>query len=109
MNLTNSNYIEEILNIIQTETNSKKLSENLSNYHDNDIANSLELLSQLERKKLYRSLGIEKTSEIFAYLEDATSYLEEIELEKAAKKWILMMQLIFLKILMKILVKKLLI
>jgi magnesium transporter len=84
MNLTNSNYIEEIINIIQSETNSQKLSEQLSNYHDNDIANSLELLSQIERKKLYKTLGIEKTSEIFAYLEDATSYLEEIELEKAA-------------------------
>lgn len=84
MNLTNSNYIEEIVSIIQSETNPKKLSEQLSNYHDNDIANSLERLSQIERKKLYKTLGIEKTSEIFAYLEDATSYLEEIELEKAA-------------------------
>lgn len=84
MDIIKTNYTEEIIKIIQKEKKLNKISSQLDNYHENDIANALEFLSKEERFKLYKSLGIEKTSEIFAYLEDASSYLEEMELEKAA-------------------------
>jgi len=42
-------------------------------------------LTQEERMALYSAWGIERVSEIFAYLEDATIYFEEMGLETAAE------------------------
>ena len=45
----------------------------------------LESLTEEEREKLYRILGVERVSEIFAYLEDdVVKYVEELDPEKAA-------------------------
>ena len=33
---------------------------------------------------MYRILGVDRTAEIFAYLDDAGPYMEELSLEKAA-------------------------
>ena len=57
----------------------------LEEYHENDIAEALEFLTKEERKALYDAWGIERVSEIFAYLEDATIYFEELGLETAAE------------------------
>ena len=40
--------------------------------------------NQEERRRLYHSLGVERVSEIFAYLDDPGKYIEELELERAA-------------------------
>lgn len=78
-------YVEEIVKLIHGTQNGEQLLEGLENYHENDIAEALEFLSKEERIALYSVMGIERVSEIFAYLEDATLYFEEIELEKAAE------------------------
>ncbi len=78
-------YTEEILGIIRSGKPYKEIREELQDYHDNDIAGVLELLSPDERKKLYRIIGIEATSDIFSYLdEDIGTYLEELSSERAA-------------------------
>lgn len=52
---------------------------------ENDIADVLNILTVDERKKLYQLLGLDKTSEIFSYLEeDVGTYLEELDAERAA-------------------------
>ncbi len=85
MELKQINYVEEIVKLIHETQNAEPLLEALENYHENDIAEALEFLSKEERIALYNALGTERVSEIFAYLEDATPYFEEIELEKAAE------------------------
>ena len=78
-------YSEEIEKIIQDDTLSlREMGEKLEDYHENDIADVLPNLSSTERKKLYHVLGKERTSEIFAYLDDASKYLEELDAEFAA-------------------------
>lgn len=57
----------------------------LNDYHENDIADILDVLTADERKRLYNLLGLDKTSEIFSYLEeDVGTYLEELDNERAA-------------------------
>lgn len=77
-------YAEAIATLIKETDSLKELKELLVDYHENDIADALPLLTSTERKKLYRSIGMDKTSEIFAYLDDVSTYLEEIDAEKAA-------------------------
>ena len=83
MDLMKMNYVEEIVKLIQ-QTEATKLRKLLENYHENDLADSLEYLSYEDRLKLYEALDNEQIAEIFAYLEDASSYFKEMELEKAA-------------------------
>lgn len=64
---------------------SENLAGKLERYHENDIAEALELLTSDERKNLYKVLGVERTSEIFSYLDDAGIYLEEMELAEATE------------------------
>ena len=78
------NVQHELLELIRSDLSDAELLEKLSDYHENDIANVLEELSADERKKLYRILGTEKVSDIFAYLEDVEQYFQEIGLEKSA-------------------------
>lgn len=77
-------FSEEILSIIKSGKSNKEISELLSDYHENDIAATLELMSPEERKKLYRILGNELMSEVFTYLDDVSEYIEELDSEKAA-------------------------
>ncbi len=78
------NYEEELLLLIRSDLTSKQLKDALSDYHDNDIAEIIPKLSKIERKKLYRVLGIDGTSSVFTYLDDAEQYLGELEIEKVA-------------------------
>ncbi len=77
-------YSEEILEIINGKYSSSEMREKLSLYHDNDIAEVIPELTLEARKKLYRILGVDWISDVFAYLEDAHEYLLELGNEKAA-------------------------
>ncbi|MCR4855448.1 MAG: CBS domain-containing protein [Erysipelotrichaceae bacterium] len=84
-NIEERNYTQEIFDLIRKTKNSKLLAQTLTNYHDNDIADALTYLSPEERKRLYKAIGIEATSRIFAYLdEDVDKYFAELENESAA-------------------------
>ena len=79
------NNIEEIIELIRSDLSIQEKRNPLNDYHENDIAYVLEFLTVKERKKLYIILGLDKTSEIFSYLEeDVGMYLEELDKEKAA-------------------------
>lgn len=84
-NIEERNYTQEIFDLIRKTKNSKLLAQTLTNYHDNDIADALTYLSPDERKRLYKAIGVEATSAIFAYLdEDVDKYFAELESETAA-------------------------
>ena len=69
-NIEERNYTQEIFDLIRKTKNSKLLAQTLTNYHDNDIADALTYLSPDERKRLYKAIGVEATSRIFAYLDE---------------------------------------
>lgn len=85
MDFKQTNYVDEIVNLIHETKEIGRLLELLEEYHENDIAEALALLNKEERVALYSAWGAERTSEILAYLEDAAPYFEELGLEKAAK------------------------
>ena len=77
-------YVKELIRLIRSGTAGDALAAKLDNYHDNDISNALDELTAGERKILYHTLGDERVSKIFAYLDDPGKYLGELELERAA-------------------------
>ncbi len=83
--LKEPNYVEEILAFIRDDLPDEELLENLENYHENDIAGAIELLTKEERMRLYRILGAERISEIVSYLEDVDLYMKELDIKHVAK------------------------
>ena len=82
--LQEPNYEQELVAVIKSNASDEEIREQLDNYHENDIAGSLELLNSEERKKLYHILGAERVSEIFSYLDDVGKYIGELPLSSAA-------------------------
>ena len=78
-------YVEELIEIIRAGLSREELVDWLFDYHDNDIADALELLTPEEGKRLYSALGAERVAEIFAYLDDGDVYLKELSLKQQAK------------------------
>ncbi len=61
------------------------LRENLSIYHENDIADCLSELTKEERLKVYRVLDLEYLAEIFSFFDDAKPYFDELDEEHVAE------------------------
>lgn len=80
----NKDYSQEIAEIIKGGFSNEEIKEKLENYHDNDLADALELFTKDERIRLYKILGDEKVSEIFAYSDNVEEYISELSSEKAA-------------------------
>ncbi|MBR0154354.1 MAG: magnesium transporter, partial [Lachnospiraceae bacterium] len=78
------NYEEEVIRLIRGNTSPRILREKLEDYHENDIASVLDHLTPTERKKLYRILTVSMLSEIFEYTDDAATYINEMDPQKAA-------------------------
>lgn len=83
--LSEHNFVEEILKLFRTPMKQAELLDKLSDYHENDIAEAFEELSEEERVKLYPILGAERVAEIISYIEDPDEYLKEIGIDRAAK------------------------
>ena len=78
--------VEDILSIIRSQKSPKVISDELSDYHANDIADALPELTKRERLNLYRLLDVDALSEVFEYTEDnSEQYLEELDPKKAAE------------------------
>ena len=76
--------IKELIIKILEDSSNQELIELLENYHDNDIADALALLTEEDRLKVYDILGTEKTADIVAYYENVEDYINEIKPELAA-------------------------
>ena len=79
------NYVEELIEIIRSTKSNEELRDKLSDYHENDIADAFVRLDEEERKRLYPILGAEQVAEIFTYIDDPDLYLNELDLDKAAR------------------------
>lgn len=76
--------ISRIEEILKSGAPEAEIRERLNGYHENDIAAALRELDRETRLRVYHILGIRKTAEIFAYMEDAASYLKELPDEQMA-------------------------
>lgn len=81
---TRRDYAGELFELLHSGGTITELRDRLDDYHDGDLADVLEQLGETERKRLYRVFGIERMSDVFAYLEDVGTYLEELDDELAA-------------------------
>lgn len=79
------NYVEELLEIFRSSLSKEELLDKISDYHENDIAEAFEHLTEDERKKLYPLLGAERMAEIFTYIEEPDEYLKELNLNQVAQ------------------------
>ena len=68
-------YEELLVELFRSNLSKEELLEQLSDYHENDIAGAIEQLTEEERKKLYPLLGDELIAEIFAYIDHPDQYL----------------------------------
>ena len=79
------NYVEELLEILRSSLAADELQDQISDYHESDIADAFEQLTEEERRRLYPLLGPEWIAEIFTYIEDPDEYLQELDLGQAAQ------------------------
>lgn len=77
-------FVEQIVEIIRSGYSKDELLERLSDYHENDIAQSLEYLTKDERVALYNTLGMEWVSGIIPYIENPEEYIDELGVDKLA-------------------------
>ncbi len=78
-------FAQEIVEITRTSRSIEEMNERLRDYHDKDIAESLELLNRAERNLLYSAVDAKWLAEIISYIDDPAGYIEEIEIEKLAE------------------------
>ena len=77
-------FVEEIIAIIRSGEPESVVAKRLSDYHENDIAQSLEELSKEERLHLYDVLGAERFSEVLTFIDEPEEYFEELGVDKLA-------------------------
>lgn len=77
-------YTEELIALLRSRQPIAELRLEMEDYHDSDLADLLELLSTADRRRMYRILGLDRMSDVFAYLEDVGKYIEELDSELAA-------------------------
>ncbi len=71
-------YKTEIAALLRRRLTPGRLREELANYHENDIAAALELLSREDRLVLYRLLDSSELADIFSYIDHPADYLNEL-------------------------------
>lgn len=78
-------FTEKIVKIIRLSSSMEEMTEQLRDYHDNDIAQSLALLNRAERNLLYSAVDAKWMADIISYMDDPAAYIEEIGINKLAE------------------------
>ena len=78
-------FAKEIAEIMKSSHSIDEMREQLRDYHENDIAQSLKFLNKDERKRFYRALDAKWMAEIIAYLDNPAEYIDEIGIDKLAE------------------------
>lgn len=75
----------EIIELIKnTSLSDKELLDELSKYHESDIADAIPLLSNIERDIFFKRLPVEFLALLFPYLENVEDYIEDMAPGEAA-------------------------
>ncbi len=84
MDFTQRDHRDAILALIRSDASIDVLRSTLSEYHDNDIADVLDELTEQELEKLVDAVGAVAMSDILSYMDDAGSYLSTLDTDAAA-------------------------
>ncbi len=76
------NYSQELRAILRSHTTPKAFQNQLSDYHESDIADALEQLTADERKLVYQMLDADTLSEVLPYVDTPSHFLDELSLRK---------------------------
>lgn len=82
INTQHPDYKNKIVEIIRGNLTPKLMREQILDYHENDIANALEVLKKDERFRLYSILDTETLASIFEYSEKISIYMGELGIRK---------------------------
>lgn len=77
-------YSSEIVKIIRSNLTPKLMQERILSYHENDIAEAMDLLRKDERSKLYSILNTDVLANILEYSENRNEYISELSVRKRA-------------------------
>ena len=80
-----NHYVQEIIELLNSDLKNEEIKEKLEDYHDNDIAQAFEEVTPDVRKKLISLMDEEQISDIFSYIEDLDLYLEEMDMHSVAR------------------------
>ena len=75
---------EQIVRVIRGEGTREEKLERLRDFHENDLADALPMLTEKERAVLFNVLGDDYASEILAYVEAPAPYLKELGVGRSA-------------------------
>lgn len=77
-------FVEEIVAIIRSGLSEEELRKRLYDYHENDVAHSLEVLTKEERIRLYDILDTEWISNIVSFIDEPEKYISEMGIDRLA-------------------------
>ena len=75
-------YSNEIAAIARSNLTPRLMREKIGDYHENDIADALELLKKDERMRLYSILDTDMLSDILEYSDRRDEWLSELGIRK---------------------------
>lgn len=75
-------FVKRIVNIVRLSQSIDEMREQLRDYHENDIAQSLEVLNRTERNRLYSALDAKWMAEVISYVDYPAKYIGEIDIDK---------------------------
>ncbi len=86
LNAVKPDYESEIIGIIRSNDTPKAIMNRLEDYHESDIADVIEKLSEQERKKFYRVCSLDILADIFEHLDEEKSvqFIGEMDIKRAA-------------------------
>ena len=78
-------YAQEIAAVVRSNLTPKLMRDKIENYHENDIADALELLRKEERNRIYHVLDAAALANILSYSEQMDTYMLELGMRKRAE------------------------
>ncbi|MCR5114004.1 MAG: magnesium transporter [Acholeplasmatales bacterium] len=77
-------YLDELKAILESSIPNEEKKKKILQYHENDIAELLEELTDEERSQLYAILGNENIAEVWTYTDDIDEVIADMDPERAA-------------------------
>lgn len=78
-------YQQELVSLIRSGISPRLLRDKVSNYHENDIAAALDILTKEERIRLYHILDTQTLSDVLEYTDNFGQYFGELNVRKQSE------------------------
>ena len=82
--MVNKNFIEELKSILTSELSIEDKKDAILQYHSNDIAQMLDVLTVEERDTLFSILDNDEIAEILSYSDDVGEIIDDLDIEQVA-------------------------